>query len=109
MKKAGNLRAANQLERIGKFSAAIDCLEEFLLANPDYEERDAIHKKIIELTDKLYKEGDAVVSLNLRALIEIPERAFKWLLGSLFDEATDFILSLLLLVIVCIVLFYVFT
>lgn len=85
MKNSSNLRAAKQLETVGKYSGAISCLEEFLTENPDYEKKDQINKKLEHLKGRLNNEGDSVIQLNFKALLEIPISIIKSAFELLFE------------------------
>ena len=79
MKMSSNLRAAKQLENIGKYSGAISCLEEFLSVNPNYENKENISAKIKSLKEKFNNEGDSKIQFNFKPLLEIPKSILEFL------------------------------
>jgi len=83
MRITSNLRAAKQLENIGKYSGAIPCLEEFLSANPNYDNKKNIHTKIKSLREKLENEGDSKIQLDFKPLLEIPKKIFELFLETI--------------------------
>jgi ABC-type multidrug transport system permease subunit len=106
MKNTSNLRAASQLERIGRFSSAIACLEEFLQENPDYEKKELLQKKITELNGKFKKQGDSVFRLNWKVLKEIPRNIIKWILEFISGAIFEFIITLLIAVIIGLIYYF---
>lgn len=106
MKDVSKLRAASQLERIGRFSSAIDCLEDYLQENPNYEEKELLQKKIIELKEKFSKQGDAVFHINWKILKEIPINIIKWVLEIISGAVFEFVITLLLAAVIGLIYYF---
>jgi len=95
MKKRNNLRAAQQLEKMGKYSGAIVSLEEFISVNPEYTDIDELHKKVEALKNKLNNTGDTEYQFSFKPLLEIPGNILRYIAG----EVTVYIFGVLLLTI----------
>lgn len=96
MKKRNNLRAAQQLEKLGKYSGAIALLEEFINLNPDYVDTNEVNRKIETLKIKLHNKGDTKFQFSFKPLLEIPGNIFRYIAG----ELLGYVLGLLLLIII---------
>ncbi len=87
-----NLRAAKQLENIGKYSGAISCLEEFLTENSNYENADNINLKIKSLQEKQRIQGDSSIELSFKPLLTIPKSILTFIFETFFEWAITLVI-----------------